>query len=76
MGDDGGSATSPAQRRLDEHLELLRRDDAGNHEQLVHHIAQRARWQRALRAPIQLAAAIVASVSDGLRSLLSGGKRR
>jgi hypothetical protein len=76
MTDDGGPATSPAQQRLDEHLELLRQDEPRGHEELVHHIVQRARWQRALRAPVQLAASIVASVSDALRSLLGAESRR
>ena len=75
MNGDRGPASSPVEERLDEHLELLRRDDLAAHAALTTRIVHRARWQRALRAPVQMAAAIVGSVADGLRTLIGGPRR-
>jgi hypothetical protein len=55
--------TPAAERRLDEHLELLR-----------HRVVRTARWQRAVRVPLQVAATVVGAVIDGLRVLV-GGRR-
>jgi hypothetical protein len=62
---------SPAEERLAEHLELLKRDerDVGD-KALAHHVVRTARWQRILRTPIQVAASIAGAAIDGLRALL------
>lgn len=73
--DDATGARGPAERRLDEHLELLRVDQPAGHRSLVHRVIRTARWQRALREPIRMAALIAGAMIDGLR-VLTGGRRR
>jgi hypothetical protein len=60
-----------AERRLAEHLELLRRGEpARGDSALVHRVVRAARWQRVVRAPIQVAASIAGAAIDGLRALI------
>jgi hypothetical protein len=75
MSADDSPPPSPAQERLDEHLELLRVDDPSPGRSLAPRIVRTARWQRALRAPVQVAAAVVGAVIDALSGLV-GGRRR
>jgi hypothetical protein len=75
MSTEGSPPSSPAQERLDEHLELLRAEDPGPGRSLAPRIVRTARWQRALRAPVQVAAAVVGAVIDALSGLM-GGRRR
>lgn len=63
---------SPAERRLDEHLELLRSHQPAGDRSLAPRVVRTARWQRALRAPIQVAAAIAGAIIDGVRTLTRG----
>jgi len=69
---------SPAERRLGEHLELMRVAGPEPGHSLVRRIVRTARWQRALRAPLLVAGVIAAAVVDGLRRLVapSGRSRR
>jgi hypothetical protein len=75
MSDDAPDPPgTAAERRLDEHLELLRHDEPGPGDMaLVHRVVRTARWQRFLRAPIQVAASIAAAAIDGLRALMRPG---
>jgi hypothetical protein len=76
MSAGGTDERTAAERRLDEHLELLRREGAAADASLTHRIASTARWQRALRAPVAAVASVVGAVVDGLASLVSGTRRR
>ncbi len=73
--DEASGARGPAERRLDEHLELLRINQPTGPRSLAHRVIRTARWQRALREPIRMAALIAGAVIDGLRAL-TGGRRR
>jgi hypothetical protein len=78
MSDDGAAAASPAEERLDEHLEHLRREEAEAEADtsLTHRIVSTARWQRALRAPVSAIASVVGAVLDGLTALVGGRRKR
>lgn len=68
---------SPAERRLDEHLELVRVAGPEPGRSLVRRIVRTAIWQRALRAPLLAAGMIAAAAADGLlRLVVLGGRRR
>ena len=69
MTDDGPEPTA-AERRLDEHLELLRVDPSAGDPALVAHVVRRARWQRILRTPVQVVASLGGAAVDGLRALI------
>lgn len=78
MNDDGQDTDpTPAERRLNEHLELLRPSEPeAPGRALVRATVRRARLQHALRAPLRIAGLIAASVLDGLASLLGDHRRR
>ena len=69
---------SPAERGLDQHLELLRRPGAEEPgRSLVQTVVRTARWQRAARAPLRVAGMIAGALFDGvLRLVAMGGRRR
>ena len=69
-------ALSPAERRLGEHLQLLRTDPPAPPAPLVARILRVARWQRAVRGPLVAVGALAGAVLDGLRSLLASRARR
>ena len=71
----GPPEPTAAQRRLDEHLELLRSDQAGPTRSLVARTVRTARWQQAARGPLRVAGLIAAALIDGL-GLLARGRRR
>lgn len=58
--------------RLEDHLELLRAEEPADHRALAHRVVHRARWQRTIRAPLQVAASVAGAVVDGLRALVVG----
>jgi hypothetical protein len=78
MSVDEPDERTPAERRLDEHLELLREDESEGDDgrSLTRRIVSTARWQRTLRAPVAAVATVVGSVADGLFALLGGRRRR
>jgi hypothetical protein len=61
---------TPTERRLKEHLELLRTDPPTGSALMVTQIVWAARWQRAVRRPLLAFAALAAAISDGVRLLL------
>ncbi len=75
MSADGSPPPSPAHHRLDEHLELLRVEQPPADRSLAPRIVRTARWQRALRAPVQVAASVVGAVIDALSGLIGAGRR-
>ena len=64
-----------AERRLDEHLELLRASPPASGTDLVPFVMRRARWQSYLRAPLRVVGMIGAAFLHGLTALL-GGERK
>ena len=68
---------STADQRLDQHLELLRSNAPAASAGLAARIAQRARWQGAVRAPLQAAASLLGAAAQGLAALVgSRGRAR
>ncbi len=73
----GDEDLTPAERRLSEHLELLRASPPTAAPDLIAGILRRARWQIAIRDPLIFLGAVSAAMAEGL-TLLSGapaGKR-
>ncbi len=64
---------TPAERRLDEHLGLLR-DAPKAPASLVGHVVRTARWQQSLRAPLLAVAHLAAAATDAIRLLLGAGR--
>ena len=65
----------PAERRLDEHLELLRASPPAPGTALVPRVVRRARWQGFLRAPLRVVGMIGVAFVHGLTTLF-GGRRK
>jgi hypothetical protein len=65
-----------AERRLAEHMSLLREEAPEPGRALVRRVVRTARWQRSVRAPLRVAGALAASVIDGLGALLGLNPRR
>lgn len=78
MNGEARPPLSPAaERRLDEHLALLRpADTEPGGRGLVRRVVRAARVQQIVRAPLRVAGMIAAAVLDGLAGLLDGTRRR
>ena len=78
MNDETGphEERSPAERRLDEHLELMRVVGPEPGRGLVRRIVRTARWQRAVRAPLLVVGMLAAAAAEGLLRLLGSDARR
>jgi hypothetical protein len=74
--DEHPETPSPAERRLDEHMELLRTDAPVPPAPLVAQIVHAARWQRAIRRPLVAVGALAGAVADGVRLLFGVRTRR
>jgi len=73
---DGPREISPeAQRRLAEHLELLRTDRRQPSLALSGRVVRTARWQRFARAPLRVIGMLAGSLLDGITRLVAPGKR-
>ncbi len=74
--DDGSTDLSAAERRLDEHLELLRASPPDATLELVPQVIRAVRWQRAIRDPLLLVGAVAAAFAETARFLLesAGGQ--
>ena len=66
---------SPADRGLDDHLELLRGDSRSGDEALAARIARTARWQGVVRAPLQAAVSLLGAAAHGVAVLVGVGGR-
>jgi hypothetical protein len=60
---------TPAERRLTQHLELLRASPPTGAPQLVPRVIRGVRWQRAVREPLNLVGVVATAVIDGLALL-------
>ena len=73
MNSEPGAA--PAERRLDEHLELLRASPPSPGTELVPRVVRRARWQSYLRAPLRVVGMIGFAFLSGLGALFGAGRK-
>jgi len=67
---------SPATRKLDDYLESLRTDRPSPDPALVPSVVSKARWQRAVRAPLHAVGMLVSALAGGLAILLGSEERR
>lgn len=74
-GDSRADDLSPAERRLTEHLELLRATPPTT-PALVPQVIRGVRWQRAARDPLLLVGAVAAAVLEGLGLVLERRRDR
>jgi hypothetical protein len=68
--DENPADLTPAERRLAEHLELLRASPPIAAQQLVPRVIGGVRWQGAIRDPLLLVAAVAAALVEGASILL------
>jgi len=67
---DTSDYLTPAEQRLYEHLAVLREDAPRAPATIVKRVARSARWQRAIRRPLQAIGALSATVGHALAVLL------
>ncbi len=65
----------PAERRLDEHLSLLRASPPAPGTALVPRVVRKARWQSYLRAPLRVVGMIGLAFVHGLGTLFGGPRK-
>ena len=65
-----------ASRKLGTYLESLRADQPRPDAGLVPGVVRKARWQRAVRAPLRAVGTLVGALADGLVVILGAGERR
>ena len=70
-GENLANDLTVAERRLSEHLELLRSGPPIAAPELITGIVRRARWQRTIRDPLVFVGAVAVGIGESL-SLLSG----
>lgn len=68
--EDTSDELTPAERRLHEHLAVLRDDAPQAPPTMVRRVVRSARWQRAIRRPLLAIGALSATVGHALRLLL------
>ena len=68
--DETPADLTPAERRLAQHLELLRASPPSATPQLVPRVIRGVRWQRAVRDPLLLVSAVAAAFVEGASVLL------
>ncbi len=62
---------TPAERRLSQHLELLRATPPEGTPLLVPRVIRSVRWQRAIRDPLLLVGAVTAAVAESVGLLFT-----
>lgn len=67
---------TPAERRLEEHLELLRTGGPSASTELVHSVVRAVRWQRLIRRPLMVLARFAGAAGEGLRLLFGSPSQR
>jgi len=63
---------SPAEQRLDSHLEIVRAEPPAPGRSLTRRIFRTLRWQRVLIVPLRAVAAVTSGVLAGVRTLIAG----
>jgi hypothetical protein len=64
----------PSERRLEAYLGELREHPPQSSTEIVERVSRSARWQRAVRAPLQVVAGMTAALFEGLGALLGAGR--
>lgn len=75
MNDEPREMSPEAERRLAEHLELLRTDRRQPSLALADRVVRTARWQRVARAPLRVMGMLAGSVLDAITRLVAPGRR-
>ena len=75
-GDSSADDLTPAERRLTQHLELLRQSPPTGAPGLVPRVIRGVRWQRAIRDPLVLVGTVAAALAEGLGILFRGPEDR
>lgn len=75
LEDPDRDGLTPAERRLDQLLEPLRRDPPRAEASLVERTVRTARWQQSVRAPLHAIGQIAGAMAEALRLLLGKGGR-
>lgn len=73
-GDHLADADGPAERRLSEHLAVVRANPPEASGNLASRVLRSARWQRLVRAPITLIGTLIGALADAF-SAWSGARR-
>ena len=75
-GESPADELTPAERRLIEHLELLRASPPTVAPGLVLQVIRAVRWQRPVRDPLVLVGTVAAALAEGLSILFKppGGR--
>jgi hypothetical protein len=67
---------SPAEERLDTHMELVRSEPPAAGQSLTRRVFRTLRWQRLLVVPLRAGAALAYGLIQGVRTLLLGRRAR
>jgi hypothetical protein len=71
----GGTQPDPGEPRLVTYLEELREDPPPTDAALTRRVGRSARWQHAVRGPLQLVGDLGGALVDGITALLGGPRR-
>ncbi len=74
MSAGGGPGRDPGEAQLERYLHALREDPPRGGQELARRVTRAARWQGAVRAPLQAVATLAGGLFDGFAVLL--GHRR
>ncbi len=78
MTSPGQTPADPGEGRLVAYLAELREDPPPTDQALARRVHRSARWQHAIREPLQVIGHLSGAIADGVSTLLSGtrGPRR
>jgi hypothetical protein len=71
----GQSPPDPGERRLAAYLEEVRENPPPTDEGLARRVRRSARWQHAIRGPLEVVGHLSGALADGLGTLLGGTRR-
>lgn len=78
MTDDerfGENSETAAEHRLVEHLAMVRANPPETEQTLTHRVVRRARWQRLVRAPLEVIGVLIGALADAV-SAFAGSHNR
>jgi hypothetical protein len=71
----GGAPPDPGEDRLVAYLEELREDPPPTDAKLAHRVGRSARWQGAIRGPLEVVGHLGGALLDGIATILGGTRR-
>lgn len=74
-GIPGGGPSDPGEGRLVDYLAEVRADPPPTDEALARRVQRSARWQHAIRGPLQVVGHLGGALADGIVTLLGGPRR-